>query len=73
MGAHGTGPEELAVRARILDASKNRSYDLSSHSWFRLASRATTVDTARGGYANIYREAFEAGDAEEFTNGRIRR
>lgn len=57
------------------DASKNRSYDPSRHQWYRSASRGyDSRYGVRGGYANIYREGFEAGYAEEFRQtGRIRR
>ena len=57
------------------DINKDRSYDPNRHQWYRSASRGYDSRYGlRGGYANIYREGFEAGYAEQFRqNGRIRR
>ena len=57
------------------DVSKNRSYDPKRHQWYRSASRGYESRYGlRGGYANIYREGFEAGYAEEFREiARVRR
>jgi hypothetical protein len=53
------------------DVSKNRSYDPKRHQWYRSASRGYESRYGlRGGYANIYREGFEAGYAEEFRQTR---
>jgi hypothetical protein len=49
------------------DAGKNRSYDPKRHQWYRSASRGYDRRYGlRGAYANIYREGFDAGYAEEF-------
>jgi hypothetical protein len=57
------------------DVNKDRSYDPNRHQWYRSASRGYESRYGlRGGYANTYREGFEAGYAEQFRqNGRIRR
>ena len=57
------------------DVGKDRSYDPNRHQWYRSASRGyDTRYGIRGAYANIYREGFDAGYAEEFrVPGRARR
>lgn len=49
------------------DATRNRSYDPRRHQWYRSASRGYDRRYGlRGAYANVYRDGFEAGYAEEF-------
>ena len=62
----GTGYRDGSVKGRE-DAGRNRSFDPKRHQWYRSASRGYESRYGlRGAYANIDRDGFEAGYAEEF-------